>query len=42
MAFSFVVELLDMSVRKNQPNNIVELTEPHYQEAEINEGDQEK
>ena len=42
MAFSFVVELLNMRVRKNQPNRLVELNEPHYQGEEKNESDQAK
>ncbi len=42
MAFSFVVELLNMRVRKNQPNRIVELNEPYYKAEEKNEGDQAK
>ncbi|MEP7252674.1 MAG: TerC family protein [Ginsengibacter sp.] len=42
MAFSFVVELLNMRVRKSQPNRVVELNEPHYRDDEINEGDQAK
>lgn len=42
MAFSFVVELLNMRVRKKQPTRTVELNEPHYQAEEINEGDQAK
>ena len=42
MAFSFVVELLNMRVRKSQPNRIVELNELHYRDEDINEGDQAK
>ncbi|MEP7229571.1 MAG: TerC family protein [Ginsengibacter sp.] len=42
MAFSFVVELLNMRVRKTQPTKLVELNEPHYQADEKNEGDQAK
>ncbi len=40
MAFSFVVELLNMNVRKKQVTRLVELNEPHYQEDKKNEGDQ--
>ncbi len=42
MAFSFVVELLNMNVRKKQAKRIVELNEPHYQSEEKNEGDEAK
>ncbi len=42
MAFSFVVELLNMNVRKKQATRLVELNEPHYQQDEKNEGDQAK
>lgn len=42
MAFSFLVELLNMRVRKKQVTRLVELNEPHYKEDEINEGDEAK
>ena len=42
MAFSFIVELLNMTVRKNQVTRVVELNEPHYRTEEINEGDEAK
>ena len=41
MAFSFLVELLNMRVRKKQVRRLVELNEPHYKEEE-NEGDEAK
>ena len=42
MAFSFLVELLNMRVRKKQVKRVVELNEPHYQEDDINDGDEAK
>jgi predicted tellurium resistance membrane protein TerC len=42
MAFSFVVELLNMNLRKKQAKRVVELNEPHYKEEEKYEGDQAK
>jgi predicted tellurium resistance membrane protein TerC len=40
MAFSFLVELLNMRVRKRQAKKLVELNEPKYNKDEINEGDE--
>ena len=40
MAFSFLVELLNMRVRKRQGKKLVELNEPKYPEDEINEEDE--
>lgn len=40
MAFSFVVELLNMNVRKKQTTRVVELNEPHYKNEEVNLDDQ--
>jgi predicted tellurium resistance membrane protein TerC len=40
MAFSFVVELLNMNVRKKQVKRVVELNEPRYKQDERYEGDQ--
>jgi predicted tellurium resistance membrane protein TerC len=40
MAFSFLVELLNMRVRKRQAKKLVQLNEPGYQDNEVNEGDQ--
>lgn len=37
MAFSFMVELLNMRVRNKQIKRLVELNEPHYNENESNE-----
>ncbi len=42
MAFSFIVELLNMNVRKKQTRRVVELNEPHYNNEEKNEGDEAK
>ncbi len=43
MAFSFLVELLNMRVRKKQVHRLVELNEPRYNsENEINEDDEAK
>lgn len=42
MAFSFVVEILNMNVRKKQVTRVVELNEPHYRTEEKNEGDEAK
>ncbi len=40
MAFSFVVELLNMNVRKKETKRIVEFNEPHYKKEETNQSDQ--
>ncbi|MEO6219752.1 MAG: TerC family protein [Ginsengibacter sp.] len=40
MAFSFVVEILNMNVRKKQTRRVVEFNEPHYQTDKKNEGDE--
>ncbi len=40
MAFSFLVELLNMRVRKRQAKKLVELNEPEYKKDNINEGDE--
>jgi len=42
MAFSFLVELLNMRVRKRQVKKLVELNEPRYKDDDINEGDEAK
>jgi predicted tellurium resistance membrane protein TerC len=42
MAFSFLVELLNMRVRKKQVKRLVELNEPNYKEEDSNEGDEAK
>ena len=42
MAFSFLVELLNMRMRKKQVKRLVELNEPHYEEDDINKGDEAK
>jgi predicted tellurium resistance membrane protein TerC len=42
MAFSFLVELLNMRVRKKQVRKLVELNEPEYKKDDINEGDEAK
>jgi len=42
MAFSFVVELLNMKVRNKQAKRIVQLNEPRFIEDDINEGDMAK
>lgn len=42
MAFSFVVELLNMQVRKKERRHVVELNEPHLREEEKYQGDQAK
>lgn len=39
MAFSFIVELLNMNVRRNRTKRVVELNEPNYFKEEKNEGD---
>ncbi|MDQ6902184.1 MAG: TerC family protein [Bacteroidota bacterium] len=40
MAFSFLVELLNMRVRKKQVKRVVQLNEPHYHDDnEVNESD---
>ncbi len=39
MAFSFLVELLNMRVRKKQVKRLVQLNEPNYNEDDSNEGD---
>ncbi len=39
MAFSFLVELLNMRVRKKQVKRVVQLNEPNYNENDTNEGD---
>jgi predicted tellurium resistance membrane protein TerC len=40
MAFSFLVELLNMRVRKRQVKRLVELNEPQYSQEQVNQGDQ--
>lgn len=42
MAFSFMVELLNMRVRNKQTKRLVELNEPHYNENDSNESDMAK
>ena len=42
MAFSFVVEILNMTMMKKQNRRVVQLDEPKYQQDEINMGDQAK
>jgi predicted tellurium resistance membrane protein TerC len=42
MAFSFLVELLNMRVRNKQTKRLVELNEPRYAEDDINESDMAK
>jgi len=42
MAFSFLVELLNMRVRNKQVKRIVQLNEPHFSEEDINESDMAK
>jgi predicted tellurium resistance membrane protein TerC len=42
MAFSFLVELLNMRIRKRQVKKLVQLNEPNYEEDENNEGDEAK
>ncbi len=42
MAFSFLVELLNMRVRKKQVKRLVQLNEPNYNEEDSNEGDSAK
>lgn len=42
MAFSFVVEILNMTMIKRQNRRVVQLDEPKYQQDEINMGDQAK
>lgn len=42
MAFSFLVELLNMRVRNKQANKLVELNEPYYHEDDTNESDMAK
>jgi len=42
MAFSFVVELLNMKVRNKQAKRIVQLNEPRFIDDDINEGDMAK
>lgn len=42
MAFSFIVEILNMTMIKRQNRKVVELDEPKYQQDEINMGDQAK
>ena len=39
MAFSFLVELLNMRIRKKQVKRLVQLNEPNYNEDDSNEGD---
>ncbi|MEO8764059.1 MAG: TerC family protein [Ginsengibacter sp.] len=42
MAFSFLVELLNMRARKKTANRVVELNEPSYKKDDVNEGDEAK
>ncbi|MDQ6843598.1 MAG: TerC family protein [Bacteroidota bacterium] len=42
MAFSFIVELLNMQVRKKHVHKVIELNEPHYKDDDKNEGDMAK
>ncbi|HEY5370429.1 MAG TPA: TerC family protein [Hanamia sp.] len=42
MAFSFVVEILNMTMIKRQNRRVVQLDEPKYHQDEINMGDQAK
>ena len=42
MAFSFLVELLNMRVRNKQAKKLVELNEPRYTEDDVNESDMAK
>jgi len=42
MAFSFMVELLNMRVRSKQTKKLVELNDPRYNPDEVNEGDSAK
>lgn len=42
MAFSFLVELLNMKMRKKHPNRIVQLNEPQFIETDSNKGDMPK
>ena len=42
MAFSFIVEVLNMVMIKRQNRKVVQLDEPKYQDDEINMGDQAK
>jgi len=42
MAFSFLVELLNMRVRKKQVKRLVQLNEPNYNEDKQNESDEAK
>lgn len=39
MAFSFLVELLNMRVRKQQSKKLVQLNEPHYEDEKNNDSD---
>ena len=42
MAFSFLVELLNMRERRKQAKRLVQLNEPNYNEDDLNEGDSAK
>lgn len=42
MAFSFLVELLNMRARNKQAKKVIEFNEPRYQEEDINGGDMAK
>jgi predicted tellurium resistance membrane protein TerC len=42
MAFSFLVELLNMRVRNKQTKKPVQLNEPHFDDDDSNEGDMAK
>ena len=42
MAFSFLVELLNMRARNKQAKKVIEFNEPRYQEQDINGGDMAK
>jgi len=42
MAFSFLVELLNMRVRSRQAKKVVQLNEPHFSENDSNESDMAK
>jgi len=42
MAFSFLVELLNMRVRSRQAKKVVQLNEPHFSEDDPNESDMAK